>query len=118
MFFQPICVNESLPVITLVDHVEHLVDYTTSHKQSPQLWHVLEHGILFFNLDYAILLEKIEGLFADSLLLRCLHKVHFPGNVNWLISHTVVASLGIHAEVAILKRIGNCVMCKRFFPGE
>ena len=73
--------DKSLPGFTF-DHIEHFVYYTPPHEQASQLWHILKHGVLFLYLDYAVLLEEFVGLLADSLLLRRLHKVHFPWNVN------------------------------------
>ena len=118
MFFQPICVNESLPIITLVDHVEHFVYDASKDEQLAQFRFEHQYGVLLGHLNKVELLQQSVGRLANGSLHCSLIQVKFPWDVNLLRRHTPLACLTVHAEVAVFEGVACCVERDGAIPGK
>lgn len=107
--------NQGLPRIAL-DHIKHHVNLSSLRHEEPQLRLEGQDRISFVDEDHSFVTEQVIGSLADAPLLRGFHQIYFSRNVNQFLSHAQVASLRVHAEVAVLETIGLCVVLGGAFP--
>ena len=100
------------------DQVVHFVHDAPEDEDAAQLRPELDYRVSFVYKNCVVALEQREGSLAHTASLCCLLQVQLSWHKDDLVSHAVRARDRIHAVVAVLEAITDCIMRGWRAPGQ